>query len=170
MERITAYLRKHVWLQILLSVAVASAAVLLVFPERSPASVVTRMAVSSVGCVVVLLVVRRREQRATGGSVDDLMSLDRKLRRGEVPTDPEERRVMRDLVAQRLHRTRHRVAAMIVLGVMWALFVVLAALTDGPRRTLVMSLLVGALLAWPLVSGQRHHRRLRTMDEKLRRS
>ncbi|MFD9981691.1 hypothetical protein ACFWZJ_15100 [Streptomyces massasporeus] len=167
MERVNSYLGKHLWLQVLLSVLVAGAVVWLLFPERSPASVVTRVAVASLGGVVVVMVVRRKEKRAAGGSADDLVSLDRMLRRGEVPTDPQARRAMRDLVDQRLHRTRHRVAAQIVLAVMWATLVVLMALTAGLRQTLSMTVLAGAFLTWLVLYGNLQHRRLRTMREAL---
>ncbi|MBB6421612.1 hypothetical protein HDC93_007245 [Streptomyces sp. AK010] len=132
MERVNSCLGKHLWLQVLLSVLVAGAVVWMLYPERSPVSVVTRVAVTSLGGVVVLLVVRRKEKRAAGGSADNLVSLDRMLRRGEVPTDPQTRHAMRDLVDHRLHRTRHRVAAQILLAVMWATLVVLMAPTRGP--------------------------------------
>jgi Flp pilus assembly protein TadB len=166
-ERVNDYLGKHLWLQITLSVLVASAVVLLLFPERSVVSVVTRMAVASLGGVIVLTVVRRKEKRAAGGSVDDLVSLDRKLRRGEVPSDARERRAMRDVVEQRLHRSRHRVAAQIVLAVMWAVLVVLTALTAGPRQAVGIAVVAGAFLIWLVLYGNRQYRRLRTMREAL---
>ncbi|MFF9119200.1 hypothetical protein ACF09Y_27105 [Streptomyces massasporeus] len=168
MERVNSYLGKHLWLQVLLSVLAAGAVVWLLFPERSPVSVVTRVAAASLGGVVVLLVVRRKEKRAAGGSADDLVSLDSMLRRGEVPTDPRARQAMRDLVDQRLHRTRHRVAAQILLAVMWATLVVLMALTAGLRQTLGMAVLAAAFLTCLVLYGNLQHRRLRTMREALR--
>ncbi|MFJ4244712.1 hypothetical protein ACIP17_29390 [Streptomyces iakyrus] len=167
MERVSSYLGKHLWLQYLLSVLAAGAAVWLLFPERSLVSVVPRMAVASLGSAVVLLVVRRKEKRAAGGSADDLVSLDGMLRRGEAPSDPRTRRAMRDLVDQRLHRTRHRVAAQIVLAVMWATLVILMALTEGLRQTLGMAVVAGAFLAWLVMYGNLQHRRLHTMRQTL---
>jgi len=166
-ERVNAYLGKHLWLQVALSVLIASAVVLLLFPERSAASAVTRVAVASLGGVIVLTVVRRKEKRAAGGSADDLVSLDRKLRRGEVPTDPHERQAMRDLAGQRLHRTRHRVAAQVFLAVMWSVLVALTALTASLRQTLGMAVVAGAFLIWLVLYGNRQHRRLRAMHEAL---
>jgi len=166
-ERVNDYLGKHLWLQITLSVLVAGAVVLLLFPERSVASAVTRTAVASLGGVIVLIVVRRKEKRAAGGSVEGLVSLDGKLRRGEVPTDPRERQAMRDVVEQRLHRTRHRVAAQIVLAVMWAVLVVLMALTATLRQAVGMAVVTGAFLIWLVLYGNRQHQRLRTMHETL---
>ncbi|MFJ7181864.1 hypothetical protein ACIQXA_37170 [Streptomyces massasporeus] len=95
------------------------------------------------------------------------MSLDRMLRRGEVPTDPQARRAMRDLVDQRLHRTRHRGAAQIVLAVMWTPLVVLMALTADLGQTLGMTVLAGSFLIWLVLHGNVQHRRLRTMREAL---
>ncbi|MFI6809039.1 hypothetical protein ACIBO6_29225 [Streptomyces luteogriseus] len=167
MERVTSQLGKHLWLQVVLSVLVAGAVVWLLFPERSLVSVVTRLVVASMGGVVVLLVVRRKEKRAVGGSADGLVSLDRMLRRGEVPTDPQARQAMRDLVDQRLHRTRHRVAAQIVLAVMWATLVLLMALTAGLSETLGMTVFAGVFLTWLVLHGNLQHRRLHTMREAL---
>ncbi|GAB2845644.1 hypothetical protein GCM10027074_10610 [Streptomyces deserti] len=167
MNRVNDCLGKHLWLQVVLSVLLASAVVLLLFPERSVASVLTRMAFASLGGVAVLIVVRRKEKRAAGGSVDSLMSLDRKLRRGDVPTDPQERQAMRDLVEQRLHRTRHRVAALVVLAVMWTAFVVLMALAAGVRQAVGSAVVAGAFLIWLVLYGNRQNRRLRTMREAL---
>jgi hypothetical protein len=74
------------------------------------------------------------------------VSLDGMVRRGEEPSDLRTRQAMRDLVDQRLHRTRHRVAAQIVLAVMWAALVILMALTEGLRQTLGMAVVAGAFL------------------------
>jgi multisubunit Na+/H+ antiporter MnhC subunit len=167
MERVNSRLGKHLWLQVVLSALVAGAVVWLLFPERSLASVLTRVAVASLGGVVVLLVVRRKEKRAAGGSADDLVSLDRMLRRGEVPTDPQARQAMRELVDQRLHRTRHRVAAQLVLAVMWTTLVILMALTAGLGQTLGMTVFAGAFLTWLVLYGNLQHRRLHTMREAL---
>ncbi|MET7735203.1 hypothetical protein ABZT02_28120 [Streptomyces sp. NPDC005402] len=166
MERVHTLLSRHPWIQFVLSVLLASALVLLLFPERSPGSVLVRMAFTSLGGIAVVLAVRRREKRAAG-STDGLVSLDRKLRRGEVPTAPEERQAMRDLVEQRLHRTRHRVAAQIFLVVLWGAFVVLTALTAGPRQTLGLAVLGVAFLGWLTLYGNLQHRRLRTMRTAL---
>jgi hypothetical protein len=167
MERVNSRLGKHLWLQVVLSALVAGAVVWLLFPERSLASVLTRVAVASLGGVVVLLLVRRKEKRAAGGSADDLVSLDRMLRRGEVPTDPQARQAMRELVDQRLHRTRHRVAAQLVLAVIWITLVILMALTAGLGQTISMTVFAVAFLTWLVLYGNHPHRRLHTMREAL---
>ncbi|WP_225823999.1 hypothetical protein [Streptomyces naphthomycinicus] len=168
MERITVFLAKHLWVQIALSVLAASALITLIYPGRSFLSVVLRTAVVSLGGVGVALAARRREKRAAGGTTDGLVSLDRKLRTGEVPSDPQERRAMRDLVKQRLHRSRHRVAALVVLAVLFTSITVLTALTAGPRQTAGMAVLTVAFTGWMLCHGNLQHRRLRTMRAALR--
>jgi hypothetical protein len=166
-ERVNAFLGKHVWVQVLLSLLVACVVVLLLSPERSVASALLYVVFASVGGVGVMLAVRRREKRAAGGSVDSLVSLDRKLRRGEVPTAPQERQAMRDLVEQRLHRSRHRVAAQVLLAVMCCAVVGLTALTASLPQTLGMGLFAGVFLGWLVLYGNRQHRRLRTMRTEL---
>jgi Flp pilus assembly protein TadB len=165
-ERVNTLLSRHLWLRFALSALLASAMVLLLFPEQSTASVLVRVAFASLGGIVVVIAVRRREKRVAG-STDGLVSLDRKLRRGEAPTTPEERQAMRDLVEQRLHRTRHRVAAQIFLAVLCGAVVVLTALTAGPRQTLGFAVFGVAFLGWLVLQGNLQQRRLRTMRTAL---
>ncbi|MDH6434619.1 hypothetical protein M2158_003096 [Streptomyces sp. SAI-144] len=167
MERVNAFLGKHVWVQVVLSLLVACVVVLLLSPERSVASALLYVVFASVGGVGVMLAVRRREKRAAGGSVDRLVSLDRKLRRGEVPTAPQERQAMRDLVEQRLHRSRHRVAAQVLLAVLFCAGVVLTALTASLPQTLGMGVFAGVFLGWLVLYGNRQHRLLRAMRTEL---
>jgi hypothetical protein len=166
-ERVNSFLGKHLWLQVALSLLLACVVFLLLFPERSIASALLYVVFTSVGGVGGMLAVRRREKRAAGGSVDSLVSLDRKLRRGEVPTAPPERQAMRDLVEQRLHRARHRVAAQVFLTVLFCAVVVLTALTASLPQTLGMGLFAGVFLAWLVLYGNRQHRRLRAMHTEL---
>lgn len=166
MERVNAFVSRHLWLQFLLSVLVASGLVLLLFPGRSVASVLVRMALTSLAGIAVVIAVRRKEKRAAG-STDGLVALDRGLRRGEVPTAPEERQAMRDLVEQRLHRTRHRIAAQIFLAVLFAAVVVLTALTSGARQTVGFTVFGVAFMGWLVLYANLQHRRLRSMREAL---
>ncbi|MDQ1034165.1 hypothetical protein QFZ75_000581 [Streptomyces sp. V3I8] len=165
-ERVNTFLGKHLWLQFVLSVLCASALVLLLFPGPSVLSVVIRTSVMSVGGIAVVLATRRKEKRAAG-STDGLVALDRRLRRGDVPTDPAEREAMRALVGRRLHRTRHRVPALIFLGVLFCSVTVLTALSGGLRQTVGMALLTVLFLGWTATAGATHDRRLRTMDRAL---
>ncbi|GLP65584.1 hypothetical protein TUSST3_22040 [Streptomyces sp. TUS-ST3] len=167
MERVNSFLGKHLWVQVVLSLLVACVVALLLFPRGSAASTLLYVAFSSIGGLGVVLAVRRREKRAAGGSVDGLVALDRKLRRGEVPTAPEERRAMRDLVENRLHRGRHRVAAQIGLAVLSCAVVVATALTANLPRTLGIALFTGAFLGWLVLYGNRQYRRLRAMHAEL---
>jgi Flp pilus assembly protein TadB len=166
-ERVNSFLGKHLWVQVGLSLLVAVPVVLLLTPERSVASVLRYVAFGSIGGIGVVLAVRRREKRAAGGSVDSLVSLDRKLRRGEVPTAPQERQAMRDLVEDRLHRSRHRIVAQVGLAVMCCAVVVATALTASLPQTLGMALFAGVFLGWLILFGNRQHRRLRAMRAEL---
>ncbi|MFF9155235.1 hypothetical protein ACF1AB_23755 [Streptomyces sp. NPDC014846] len=167
MERINVFLAKHLWAQIALSVLTASVLITLLYPGRSFPSVVVRTAVISLGGIAVALVARRREKRAAGGTTDGLVSLDRKLRTGEVPSDPQERAAMRDLVGQRLHRSRHRVAALVFLAALFSAITVLTALTAGPRQTIGMAVLTVAFIGWMAYNSNLQTRRLRTMRAAL---
>ncbi|MES9525273.1 hypothetical protein [Streptomyces capoamus] len=165
--RVSRFLGRHLWLQVVLSLLAASALIMLLFPGRSFASVLVRTAVTSVGAIAVLVVRRRRERRAAGGSADDLVSLDLKLREGEVPEDPQERRAMRDLVAQRLHRTRHRRAALVLLGVLFGGLTVLLALTGNARQSIGFGVLTVVFVGWIAYQGHVQDRRLRSMRAAL---
>ncbi|MGV9273264.1 hypothetical protein [Streptomyces griseosporeus] len=167
MERINTYLAKHLWAQMLLSVLAASVLIMVVFPGRSFLSVVVRTAVMSAGGIAAVAAARRKEKRASGGSTDRMVALDRKLRKGDVPTDPEEREAMRGLVEQRLHRTRHRVLAQVGLTVLFGAVVAATALTAGPRQTVGLTVLSIVFLGWCFFYGNRNHRRLLTMRRAL---
>ncbi|WP_328492161.1 hypothetical protein OHS59_04930 [Streptomyces sp. NBC_00414] len=167
MERINTFLSKHLWLQFVLSILCASALVALLFPGPSILSVVIRTAFISVGGIAVVLVARRKEKRAAG-STDSLIVLDRKLRKGDVPDDPAERDSMRELVGQRLHRTRHRVAALVFLTVLFCSVTVLTAVTGGMRQTIGYSLLTVVFISWSIANSRVQHRRLRTMEAALK--
>ncbi|MEW2294775.1 hypothetical protein ABZ719_19060 [Streptomyces sp. NPDC006743] len=167
MERVNVFLARHLWVQIALSVLVAAVVITLLYPGRSFLSVVVRTAVISLGGVGVALSARRREKRAAGGTTDGLVSLDRKLRTGEVPSDPRERRAMRELVGQRLHRGRHRVAALVFLGVLFGTITVLTAFTAGPRQTVGMAVITVLFLGSMLYNSRVQTRRLRTMSAAL---
>ncbi|MGW2913093.1 hypothetical protein ACWC9X_21900 [Streptomyces asoensis] len=167
MERLNSFLGRHLWLQFVLSILLASALVMLLYPGRSAVSVVLRTAVVSVGGIVVVLVRRNREKKTAGGSTNGLVALDTKLRRGEVPGEPAEREAMRSLVTERLHRTRHRVAALVFLAVMFCTVTAMVALTSGTRQTIGFALLTVGFLSWSVVAGNRQQRRLRTMRAAL---
>ncbi|WP_394436667.1 hypothetical protein [Streptomyces sp. SGAir0957] len=167
MERLHIYLSKHLWAQYALSVLLGALLIQLLYPGRSFLAVVARLALTSLGGLAVILTVRRRERKAAG-STDGLVSLDQRLRRGDPPTDPGERQAMRELVDQRLHRSRHRVAAFIVLAVMFVTITVLTGLTAGTRQTVGFAVLTVVFLGWLTYAGNLQTRRLRAMDEALR--
>ncbi|MEU2494179.1 hypothetical protein [Streptomyces sp. NPDC007883] len=167
MEKLSGFVAERFWLQLVLSVLCASAVIMLISPGESPAAVLLRVAVSSVGGVIVLVGVRRRERRAVGGSTANVLSLDRKLRTGEVPTEPGERRAMRDLVEQRLHRTRHRVTATVFLVLLCASVVVMTAVTSGLRGAVGITLFLVIFVGWLIGNGSVQDRRLRRMRDAL---
>lgn len=167
MEKLKALLARRLWLQVVLSILAASAVIVLIDPGDSVGAVLLRVAVTSMGGVIVLVVVRRREKRAVGGSATSLVSLDGKLRTGEVPTNPAEREAMRGLVEQRLHRSRHRVLATVFLACLFALVVAMTAMTSGLRQTLGFALFSVIFIGWLIANGNLQARRLRHMRNAL---
>ncbi|MEU0785681.1 hypothetical protein ABZ341_29365 [Streptomyces sp. NPDC006173] len=167
MEKLSDFLTRHLWFQFALSWLAATAVVLLIYPGRSVPGVLVRVVVTSVGALWVALRIRSREKRAAGGSTDGLVALERQLRTGEVPVEPERREAMRELVDRRAHRTRHRGAALVFLFLLFGGVVVLTALTAGPRQTIRFGLLTVAFLTWAVVGGGRGQRRLRHMRDLL---
>ncbi|WP_328747716.1 hypothetical protein OHT57_19445 [Streptomyces sp. NBC_00285] len=74
---------------------------------------------------------------------------------------------MRDLVEARLHRTRHRVAAQVLLAVMLCGVVAATALTASLPRTLGMALFAGVFLGRLILYGNRQCQRLCAMRAEL---
>ncbi|MEU8789355.1 hypothetical protein [Streptomyces sp. NPDC048643] len=167
LEKFSDTLARHLWLQFVLSWLATTALVLLIYPGRSLPAVLARVAAGCVGAVWFTLRIRSREKRATGSSTDGLVTLEAQLRRGEVPTDPERREAMRELVDRRLHRTRHRGAALVFLFLLFGGVAVLTALTAGPRQTIGVGLLAVAFLTWAVIGGGRGRQRLLRMRELL---
>lgn len=169
MERINTFFGRHVWAQVLLTVLLGWAVIMLMSPGEPPLVVLTRAAVTSAGAVAVLLVLRAREKRTAHGSADRLVILDRQLRRGGIPSSLIDQKTMLNLVEQRLHRTRHRGSALVVLYLMYALLVTAPLLLGHVRQALVCGLLGAVLLPLLTWQGGRKLRRLRDMRETLRR-
>lgn len=167
MKRIRDFLARNLWAQVALSILAASVLVALIYPGRSFGTVMLRTAVMSVGGICVVVFVRRKEKRAAGGKANDLVSLDRKLRKGDVPQDPHEQSAMRDLVAQRLHRTRHRVAALVFLAALFTTVTMLTALTQGLRQTIGMTVISVTFVVWMIYYSNLQNRRLITMRAAL---
>ncbi len=167
-NRLHTFLTRNLWAQVALSVLGASALVLLISPGESPTAVLIRVAFSSLGGVAVLLAVRRKEKRATGTDTTGLVTLDGRIRSGDVPTDPAEREALRALVAKRLHRTRNRPWALAFLVLLFGGVTVLTALTAGPRETIGFGILAVAFPVWIYFQGRKQLRRLHRMREALR--
>ncbi|MET9801009.1 hypothetical protein [Streptomyces sp. NPDC006368] len=165
MKRLDVWLTEHLWAQVVLSVVAATALIMLISPGHTWGETLVRVAVVSLGGVVVLVVRRRKEKRTTGGSDATVATLDRKLRRGEVPREPAEREAMAKLVAQRLHATRHRRAALVLLYVMFATLAVAVTATTDARSAIGYGLFSVVFLGWMTWSAARQHRLLRHMAE-----
>ncbi|MEZ3178160.1 hypothetical protein KYY02_05375 [Streptomyces pimonensis] len=168
MERLNTFFGRHVWAQVLLVVLLGWAVIMLMSPGEPALVVLLRAAVTSVGAVAVLLVLRAGEKRAAGGSGDRLVALDRRLRHGELPSSSAERKAMLDLAEQRLRRTRHRRPALVVLWLMYALFVAAPLLLGEVRQALVCGLLGAVVLPLLTWQGGRQVRRLREVRDTLR--
>lgn len=168
MERINTFFGRHVWAQVLLTVLLGSAVITLMSPGEPPLVVLTRAAVMSACSVAFLLMLRAREVRAARGSADRLVTLDRRLRRGEIPSSSTDRDAMLELVEQRLHRTRHRRPALVALYLMWALLVVASLLLGNVRQALICGILGAVVLPLLTWHGGRQIRRMRDVRETLR--
>lgn len=87
------------------------------------------------------------------------------LRHDEVPSDPQQRRPMGELVDRRLGRTRHRTAALVSMAVLLAGVVAVVASVSGLGRTLgygAFSLAFFLYLYFGSRVGPRRLQRMRT--------
>ncbi|WP_329124214.1 hypothetical protein [Streptomyces sp. NBC_01465] len=110
---------------------------------------------------------RRRDAEAAGTDTATLKSLERRIQRGTVPEDPQERAAMRRLVLHRLDlmsRTRWSVPA---FSVMLALVAVLAAVT-GDWAVAAVFLAISAVVTGAMVwIRRRAARKLHHLDDVL---
>ena len=153
MRRINDVFARHQWLQIVCSWALATVMVLLVFPGRSPLSSLIRVMLCSTAAVWIAVRRRRREKAVAGGSAHDLVTLDHMLRRGTVPTEPAQREAMRTLVDRRLHRTRHRKAALVFMGVLLSCVATATFFTTSLPRAAAYGVFCVAFFAYLVVAG-----------------
>ncbi|MFJ3663002.1 hypothetical protein ACIPPM_21345 [Streptomyces sp. NPDC090119] len=167
MGRINDYFIRHVWAPIVLGVIVASAVTWVLF-GGNPVATVVRACLYSAAGVGFMLSRRRKEQRAAGGSMDRLVRVEQRLRAGETPSDPDDRRIMREIVERRLHQTRHRVPALVFLALLFAAVTVLTGLTASPWRTVGLAVFGVVFLGWMIWNSNRQTHRLRTMRDALR--
>lgn len=167
MRALNKWLAGHLWAQVLLSIGLATAVILVISPGRSPVEVLVRVAAASLGGLGVLLARRRKERRAARSSTGEWVSLDDRLRHGEVPESAHERESMRRLVRERLHASRHRWLA---LGFMVALFgsiTVLVGVSSDVRTTVGFAVFALVFLVWLTWYGIRQRGVLRNMAREL---
>ncbi|MFD5143011.1 hypothetical protein [Streptomyces sp. NPDC058401] len=169
MRKVNKWLALHPWVQGVLLAVIGAGVILLLNPGRSPLGALLRAGSGAVGATVMLLLMRRRERRMiSAASEEDYVSLDDRLRHGEVPESEEGRAAMGRLVRDRLDRSRHRVWALAFLFLLFASITTLAATTADVRQAVVLALLATAFLTWLTWTGVHQHRLLVRMDGELR--
>jgi Flp pilus assembly protein TadB len=112
---------------------------------------------------------RRRDSRAVGADAAELPLLERRMRHGDLPADPEERRVMRALAQRRLAQMNRSYAkwAFVLLAVIVA---GLSALQLAAGHTVpgICTLLLGAaFLGWMFLMRRRNQARLTRVSRRL---
>ncbi|MET9700753.1 hypothetical protein ABZY31_28080 [Streptomyces sp. NPDC006529] len=168
MREFSRWVALRPWMQGALVAVFGAGVILLLGPGSSPFAAVLRGISGAVGATAVMMMIRRRERRASGVSTaEDYVSLDDRLRHGEVPDSPEERAEMGRLVTDRLRRVRHRRWALIFLFLMFGSVTVLAAVGSGFRQGALTGVLSAVFLAWITWYGARQQRLLRRMAAEL---
>ncbi|QGV80339.1 hypothetical protein [Streptomyces ficellus] len=165
MRRLNAWLGEHLWATILLSVVAATVVITLFSPGRPWWEVLLRVAGISAAGAGVVYARRRKEKRVTGGSDRTVVTLEEKLRRGEVPEDADERQAMARLVAHRQHATRHGKWALAGMFVLLGLVAVGVAVTADPPVAVGYAVFSAVFLGWLTWNAVRQKRRLRRMAE-----
>ncbi|TQJ89329.1 hypothetical protein [Streptomyces sp. SLBN-31] len=140
-------------------------------PDEHPASWLLRSALYTGIGVVFIVVQRRRIGRATGADPRRLADLNRKIRHREVPSDPEERAVMRRLVAEHLRRMerggRWLPYSLGLMGLLAVGLLVVGAVTGSLSLPVFTVLLIG-ICCWTLWMRRRTLDRCRHMQSALR--
>ncbi|MFF7335093.1 hypothetical protein [Streptomyces sp. NPDC008150] len=165
--RFSDTLARHFWLQMALSWLLTTALLLLIYPGRSLPGVLARVVATSVGGIVIVLRQRSREKRAANSSTDGLVALNKQLREGELPAEPERREAMRELVDLRLRRSRHRWWAVAFLFLLFAGITALTATTGGLRQTIGFAAVTVVFVGWLIIGGNLWQRRLHHMRDLL---
>ncbi|WP_327287314.1 hypothetical protein [Streptomyces sp. NBC_01198] len=166
MERFGEFYSRHLWLQFATGWLVAAAMVLTLYPGHSVLGTLVRVGGSSAAGVWLTLRRRHREERTAGGA-DDLLRFDRMLRKGEAPSDPQERQAMGELVDRRLHSTRHRTAALVFLVILFGSVTAMAASMSGLWRAIAYGALNVGFLVYVYFVGRLGVMRLRRMRRLL---
>ncbi|WP_435883611.1 hypothetical protein [Streptomyces griseomycini] len=140
--------------------------------DEHPAVWVFQSALYTGVAVAVLAVQRRRAARAVGTDAGKLADLNRKIRRHEVPQDPEEQAAMRRLVTEQLGQMERAGKWLPYwLGAMGLVAVgmfVLGAVSGSLVFPLLFAVGTVALCTWVLWMRRRSLDRLRRMRQALR--
>jgi hypothetical protein len=166
MERIGEFYSRHLWLQFATSWVVATAMVLILYPGHSVLGTVLRVAAGSAVSVWLTLRRRHREEKAAGGT-GGLLRLQHLLRKGEAPSDPRERQAMGELVDRRLHRSRHRKAALVFMVVLLGTVTAMVASMSGLWYTVAYGALNVGFLVYLWFAGRLGLMRLHRMRRLL---
>ncbi|SFF23533.1 hypothetical protein SAMN05216251_11022 [Actinacidiphila alni] len=112
---------------------------------------------------------RRRDGRAVGVEADELPGLERRMRHGDVPTDPRERQVMRGLARRRLAQMNRRPAvwAFVAMALVVAALTVLMAVAGDVTQALVTGIGGAAFLVWMYAMRRRNLARLTRAESRL---
>lgn len=112
---------------------------------------------------------RRRDGRSVGADADDLPVLERRMRHGDLPADPEERRIMRGLAQRRLAQMGRRPArwGFLVLGVIVAGLTALMAANGDMVQAVCTAVGGAAFLGWMAVMRRRNLARLTRAERRL---
>lgn len=141
-------------------------------PDEHPASWLLRSALYTGIGVVFMVVQRRRIGRATGADPRRLADLNRKIRHREVPSDPEERAVMRRLVAEHLRRMerggRWLPYSLGLMGLLAVGLLVVGAVTGSLSLPVFTAVLLIGICCWTLWMRRRTLDRCRHMQSTLR--
>ncbi|MFJ9728944.1 hypothetical protein ACIRP3_40000 [Streptomyces sp. NPDC101209] len=141
-------------------------------PDEHPVSWVLRSALYTGMGFAFMAVQRRRISRATGTDPRGLADLNRKIQRREMPSDPEERTIMRRLVAEHLRRMERAgrwlpywlgLMTLIAVGML-----VLGAATGSLSLPVFCAVLLIGIAWWTLWTRRRSMDRCRHMQSALR--
>ncbi|MCK8677676.1 hypothetical protein [Streptomyces lichenis] len=167
MSALNRWLIRHFWVQLALSVAAATAVLLLLHATHPGSGWGLYGIPGAIGTGVVLYSQRRRQKELVGGTTEGLVRVEEALVREEVPDEPRERAALSRVVEQRLEATRRRPVALVLLYAMFGVIFAVIALDGGGPSLIVYGLIFAGALFWITWAGGRQRRRLERMGSAL---